>query len=239
MLEFEDWYKIKSARSKEGDSWLEYKAKHLLSGTNISFEETREIISITIEQLLEKVKSINPITIDSFCFIIMRNLITNKYFNYRKKISCEEDFTEYEIANSEYDIDKDKQTEENLKLLNSRAETKEDKLVLMTLLSGGFIKDTGINSKKAVNIVRKLKGMEEKKYKYKQVRKSRAKSETEKGRPNEYQGIARLKDDKIEKVYQDIKSVKIDEFTPELVRRCLKGELKQHKGYIWKLVSNL
>lgn len=246
--EFENWYKEKTKHYKNGLNWFEYKARHLISNTSVPYEEANELISCTVEAILAELDKITvEKSLDSYFFIWMKNLLFNKFVHVNRRFCCEDDFSKgiYDIEVENYNLESDKKQEKNLEILKSRAESEEEKLVLNTLLSGGYAKDTGLNSIKRTQIMKKLKGEPPKRYyklsseKLPHEKKSKAKEGAKMGRPKEYSGVVCIKDEKIFKLYPDANSVKNDGFSPTVVRRCLKGQLKQHKGYVWKLLKDV
>ena len=238
IQEFEKWYNEKSKQYRGGHNWMQYKARHFISKSSFSFEEADELVSLTVEAILENLEKIDISTsLDGFFFIWMKNLFTNKFLHPRKKVCCEGDFTDYNIVQEDYDMQIEKDRVKMLNELNSRIETDEEKQVLNTLLTGGRLMDVKIDPTKRANIVRKIKGLPIKE-KPKKPYKSKA-TGAKMGRKVTYDGVACIKDGKVFKMYPDLKSVKADDFTPDIVRRCLNGQAKSHKGFTWELVKNL
>jgi len=236
--EFEKWYNEKSKHYRDGHNWMQYKARHMISKSSLSYSETDELVSRTIEVILADLENLNVHTsLDGYFFMWMKNIFTNKFLVPRKRVCCEGDFTNYNIAQEDYDMQIERDRIKMLNELNSRVETEEEKQVLNTLLTGGKLTDIKIDPTKRANIVKKIKGIPIVE-KPKKVYKSKA-TGAKMGRKVTYDGVACIKDGKVFKMYPDLKSVKTDDFTPDIVRRCLNGQAKSHKGFTWELVKNL
>lgn len=238
-VEFEKWYKSKQ-------SWLKNKSRYLLSTIGWDFNDTDELVSLMLEEMLEELPNVKSETADSWVFFKMRNVMYNKLTYHTRKFCCEGDFTEYNIQNEEYDIISDKKYEKMSNILDNRVENEEDYNVLNTLKEGKKLKTLNLDSRKITNIVRKLKGLEP----LKRIKKSKAKG-LPKGRPKlnkikekkmrVYKGVAKYEindDSTIIKVYPSANDVIRDGYSRESVSKCCNGKLKSHKGFIWKFVKN-
>jgi hypothetical protein len=70
--------------------------------------------------MLENLEKIKKETVDSYCFLTMKNLMFNKLLYHNRKLCCEGDFSEYEVESPEYDTEKDKKQEELLKSIEDK-----------------------------------------------------------------------------------------------------------------------
>lgn len=222
IKQFEEWYLEKRKRYKQSDSWLVYKSKYLLHSMGLDYYNIEELISITVEKMLIDLENIDIKTVDSYAFFVMKNAMLNNIYHHNKKVCCEGDFSEYNIKNEEYS---EELYHKQVEILQNRIENEDDLLVYNTLISGKMLKTLPFYGLKTTNIVRKLKDLEP--IKNKKIYKPTGKM---KGREKKYVGIKATNGTTI-KYYSEIKHVTQDGFTPELVRRCLKGEIKQHKEY--------
>lgn len=225
IKEFEKWY-------IENKSWLEKKARFLLSKTKLPYSETQELISVTMEDLLHRLDIINLETMNSYCFFAMRNSMYNQLI-YPKRNECSDEYSTLNIPDEEYDSSYEERIQQLSKILDTRVKTDDDILVMEAIKNGKPLYSTGINSFRIKKSMCNLKNIGREK-----AKNYRKKKNIPSGRKQIYQGIIG-KSPQDTKIYPNIKSVQKDGFTPELVRRCIKGELKQHKGYIWNYTNKL
>ena len=218
--EFGWWYSSRKV-------WLQNKARAIISASTVSYSETDELIAITLEHLLSRVESINPDTLDGYCFIAMKNCFFNNFTNPKKWEVCCGDFNHVNTADVKYDYEEDIKFVTLCNTLSERATTEDAKNVLNALKNGSAAKSTGLNSFRIKKAYSLLKG--------KQIEKKERGKGNVNGAPVKYKGIVGEDSNGNKKFYPKVRSTKADGFTPALVRRCIKGELKQHKGYVWKI----
>ena len=221
--DFGDWYKNKKP-------WLQYKARYLISKTRLDFNEVEELISFTVEELLNRLPEIKSETIDSYCFFCMRNMLQNKMIHPKRNETCCDSFIENTNVVTVYNMEEDNKLEKLIGVISGRVESEEDLIVFKAMQDGVALTSLGLNSYQVNKSVKKLKGM--------LVKKERKKGiiNNPNGAPLKYVGFsARDINMVLFKVYPDLESVAKDGFTPELVRRCLKKGGGNHKGLFWNL----
>lgn len=220
---FEIWYKDKKP-------WLQYKARYLISKTRLNFSETEELISATVEELLNNLSIIRTETFDSYCFFCMRNTLRNKLMYPRRGEVCFDSIIENTVLTTEYDFEADAKVEKLVMTIKERIETKTDLVVFNAMKDGVLLSSLGLNSYQVAKSRKRLKGLEQKKERKKGI------INNPNGAPLKYTNFsARDINMVLFKVYPDLESVAKDGFTPELVRRCLKKGGGNHKGLFWSL----
>ena len=218
--EFGWWYSSRKV-------WLQNKARVIISSSTVSYSETDELIAITLEHLLSRVESINPDTLDGYCFIAMKNCFYNNYINPKKWEACCGDFNHVNTADVKYDYDEDKRIASLCDVLEERATTEDAKIILSALREGIPTTSVGLNSYRVKKAYALIRGG--------QTEDNEGKKFNLRGTSAKYRGIVREDTEGNKKFYPDIRFTKVDGFSPELVRRCITGILKQYKGYVWKI----
>ena len=232
IIEFEEWYKNKQ-------EWLEYKSRYLLSTIGWSYNDIDELISLTMEEMLEKLESIKIETVDSWVFLTMQNLMYNKLTYHTRKFCCEGDFSEYNIKNEEYSEEHEQKL---LKIIENRIKDEKDLLIVNTIKQGKPLQSLGFDASKRMRLLKGLAPLKHKKI-YKSTGNPKGRPKLNKIKEKKmriYKGVAKLNNDlKIIKTYASANDVYIDGYSRESVSKCCNGKLKSHKGYIWKFVKDL
>lgn len=221
---------------KQNKGWLEDKARYFISTSTWGFENINELISITVEELLHNREKLKVETLKEYTFFVMRSCFYTVFVNKRQvRNSCYDEVLDelYTENKAEYDFERDEKEEKQVEIIYNRVKTENDLMVFDGLLSGNLASKKGKKVKISLTAqqihysLNKLKGIPPKKTVYKSTGML-------KGRIKKYVDIKATDLQGNIKYYSDLNQVKKDNLTPELVRRCLKGNLKQHKGYTFE-----
>ncbi len=219
----------------ERKQWMKERSHYLLNSYSLDFCNIDELVSLTVEFLYEKVDILREETLDSYTMTCMKNLMFNKILYYKKKTVCVENMVDYDDCEEEYSIETDENTENMIKIVENRVENDVDVIVLLTLLTEGKISKLGIKNDKVAESMKRIKGIEIK-------HKTPLKSKLRIGRT--YKGVARIKDGKIDKVYESTISVKADGFHQSTVSASCNGNWRkitnhEYKGYFWYFINEI
>ena len=225
--EFENWY-------KQNLRWLKAKARYFISNSSWGFENTDELVSITVEELLHILPTLKQETLKEYTFFVMRNCFYTVFIkkNQIRNTCYDETLDElYKPQEDEYDFKADEIEKEKLELVYNRVTNESDLKVIEYLKEGNFCKQ-------------KKRPLSDTKYQY-TLQKLRGISRyiptgNQTGRPKDYKGIAKVLDGKIIKVYSDYAAVKKDGYSISRVNQICKGKLKtkMYRKFEWEYVYN-
>jgi len=228
--EFENWY-------KQNLRWLKAKARYFISSSTWGFENTDELVSITVEELLHNLSKLKQETLREYTFFVMRSCFYTVFIKKNQiRNSCYDETLDelYKPQEDEYDFNRDIIEQEKVDVIYNRAKTKQDLIVIDSILKGDLhlkqgkiLPKIGLDSNQIKSSVDRLRGIS----KYKATG-------NETGRPKDYKGIAKVLDGKIIKVYPDYNTVKKDGYSTSRVNQICKGKLKTkiYKKFEWKYI---